>query len=243
MKKPMKKFLCSFFVILFFLTQFSFVNNNSTKTPSASSFNNIMSKNLSIYSVLHLNNLGLSKEAFINAMKGYNYLLSSGKIKNDETLSIIDFTLPSTQKRLFVIDIKKGLLLFNTYVSHGRNSGTNVATQFSNDQNSLKSSLGFYITSGTYNGKHGYSLRLNGVESNINDNALSRGIVMHSAPYVNEETIEKLGFLGRSEGCPAVPENLYKKIIAKIKDGSCLFMYSPDKNYLAHSQILNSASA
>lgn len=237
----MKKFLCAFLALVCVFTQFSFTNNNRAEASSVSNAHFSMG-NLSVYQTLRLDNLGLSKEAFVDAMKGYNYLLNSGKIKNDETLSIIDFSLPSTQKRLFVIDVKRGQLLFNTYVSHGRNSGTGVATQFSNDPNSLKSSLGFYVTADTYRGKHGYSLRLEGIEPSINDNAFSRGIVMHSAPYVNEQTIKKLGFLGRSEGCPAVPQNLYKAIIAKIKNGSCLFIYSPDQNYLKHSQILNASS-
>jgi hypothetical protein len=243
MNKLVKKILCVIFVFFLVLTQFSFVNNNSPKTVSFPKVEHIKATDLFLYEHLQLSNLGLSKEAFIEAMKGYNYLLDSGKIKNDETISIIDFSLPSTQKRLFVIDVKKGTVLFNTYVSHGRNSGTSIATQFSNDLNSLKSSLGFYVTSDTYKGKHGYSLRLKGVEQSINDNAFARGIVMHSAPYVNEQTIEKLGFLGRSEGCPAVPQNLYKQIIAKIKDGSCLFMYSPDENYSSHSKILNTPLA
>jgi hypothetical protein len=243
MKRPMKKILCAVFALSLVFTQFSFINRNSTGNPSVSYRSAPASKEFSIYESLGLGKLGLSKEAFIDAMKGYHYLLGSGKIRNDETVSIVDFSLPSTQKRLFVIDVKRGLVLFNTYVSHGRNSGSELATQFSNDPNSLKSSLGFYVTSDTYKGKHGYSLRLQGVEPSINDNAFSRGIVMHSAPYVNEQTIEKLGFLGRSEGCPAVPENLYKQIIAQIKNGSCLFMYSPDKNYLSHSTILNTASA
>jgi len=243
MNKPVKKISCVIFILFFAFTQFSFVNNNSSKPASFLRVDHVKANNSYLYESLQLNNLGLSKEAFAEAMKGYNYLLSRGKIKNDETISIIDFSLPSTQKRLFVIDVKKGTVLFNTYVSHGRNSGTSIATHFSNDPNSLKSSLGFYVTSDTYKGKHGYSLRLEGVEQNINDNALARGIVMHSAPYVNEQTIEKLGFLGRSEGCPAVPQNLYKQIIGKIKDGSCLFMYSPDENYTTHSKILNTPLA
>jgi hypothetical protein len=243
MNTPMKKIFSVFFALILVFVQFSFVNNTSVESRIASSFSNISTSNLSVYQNLHLDDLGLSKEAFTNAMKGYNYLIASGKIKNEETISIVDFSLPSSQKRLFVIDLKHNKLLFNTYVSHGRNSGTDVATQFSNDPNSFESSLGFYITANTYTGKHGYSLRLDGIEPNINDNALKRGIVMHSAPYVNDQTIKKLGFLGRSEGCPAVPENVYKQIIAQIKDGSCLFMYSPNKDYLAHSQILNTPFA
>src|SRR5207249_9968842 len=127
-------------------------------------------------------------------------------------------------------------------VSHGRNSGKEMASEFSNALESFKSSLGFYVTSDTYNGKHGYSLRLEGEEPGINDNAFSRGIVMHTAPYVNEHLIQMQGYIGRSEGCPAVPQKLYKPIIEKIKNGSCLFMYSPDKGYMTHSQIINNGA-
>jgi hypothetical protein len=191
---------------------------------------------------MRLNVAGLSRQAFNYAIKGYTYLLSAGKITNSRVLSIIDFTLPSYTKRLFVIDLEKCAVLFNTYVAHGRNSGEAVASEFSNDMHSFKSSLGFYITSTTYKGKHGYSLRLEGEEEGINDNALSRGIVMHSAPYVSEGSIRTLGYLGRSEGCPAVPPRIYKPIIEKIKEGSCLFMYSPNEYYISHSAILNNGA-
>jgi hypothetical protein len=197
----------------------------------------------SVYDSLHLNVPNLSRQAFNDAIAGYNYLLAQGKIKNTGVLSIIDLSLPSSAKRLFVIDLNKVVLLFNTYVSHGRNSGKLMAEEFSNAFNSFKSSLGFYVTSGTYKGKHGYSLRLEGEEEGINDNALNRGIVMHSANYVTESFIKRQGYIGRSEGCPAVPPNMYKRIINAIKDGSCLFMYSQDKYYISHSPILNGGPA
>jgi hypothetical protein len=112
-----------------------------------------------------------------------------------------------------------------------------MASQFSNEPESNKSSLGLYITGGTYIGKHGFSLHLLGQEKGINDNANSRAIVMHSAAYVSESAIRMQGFIGRSLGCPALPENLHKPIIEKIKNGSCLFLYSPDKSYAMHSAI------
>lgn len=240
MNKTVKRIVWVISVFVIVTMQFSFVNTKPAEAKPA--VVNTANNNSYLFNYLHLDELGLSRDAFDYAMKGYTYLLSLGKITNDETLSIIDFSLPSYAKRLFIIDVKKGTVLFNTYVSHGRNSGTAMATEFSNDPQSFKSSLGFYITSCTYNGKHGYSLRLEGEEPGINDNAYDRGIVMHSAPYVSEGTIKALGFLGRSEGCPAVPQNLYKSIIAKVKNGSCLFMYSPDKSYLMHSQIINALS-
>jgi hypothetical protein len=194
-----------------------------------------------LFSTLNLQEKGLSQQAFDYALQGYNALLAAGKLKNDSVISIIDFGLTSNKKRLFVIDLKNHNLLFNTYVSHGKNSGLEEARSFSNDIDSYKSSLGFYITADTYKGKHGYSLKLEGEEKGINDNALSRGIVMHAADYVNESFIQKRGFIGRSQGCPALPENIYKDVITKIKDGSCLFIYSPDQYYISHSDILKPA--
>jgi hypothetical protein len=190
-----------------------------------------------IYDSLHLANLGLSRTAFEEGVAGHDSLLSTGDIQNSNILSIVDLSLPSSKKRLFVIDLKTYKLIFHTYVSHGKNSGKEMATQFSNEPRSGESSLGFYVTGTTYIGHHGYSLRLNGKEEGINDNALTRGIVMHSAAYVNERMVAKHGFIGRSEGCPAIPRILYKKIIEKIKNGSCLFLYSPDPFYTTHSKM------
>jgi hypothetical protein len=207
-----------------------------TKTDSAITINtNIHS---ALYDSLDLSALGLSKEAFNLAITGYQSLIETGKLQKDNILTIIDFSLPSSKKRLFVIDLISGDLLFNTFVSHGRNSGSSIATHFSNAYNSLKSSLGFYTTGATYNGKHGYSLRLDGLEKGINDNAFNRGIVIHSADYVNEQAIQDHGYIGRSQGCPAIPEALKKPIIETIRDGSCLFVYSPNKYYTAHSKLL-----
>lgn len=242
MKKPVRKIFWVITVVLIAFTQYSFSSNEaaSVKPAVSTKMNNTR---FFLYDSLHLAAEGLSRAAFEYAMEGYQYLLREGKIQNDETVSIIDFTLPSTEKRLFVVDVKLGKVLFNTYVSHGRNSGKEMATEFSNDPQSYKSSLGFYVTAGTYTGKHGYSLKLEGEEPGINDNALARGIVMHSAPYVSERTIDQLGFLGRSQGCPAVPGALYKSIITAIKDGSCLFIYSDNNNYLSHSPILKDIAA
>ncbi len=197
----------------------------------------------SLYTVLHLDSLGLSKEAFDRAMYGFNRFAADGKLSNNDVLSIVDFSLPSSRKRLFVIDIKNNKLLFNTFVSHGRGSGTASATHFSNRPESFQSSLGFYITGDTYIGHHGYSLRLDGQEKGINDNAFERGIVMHSANYVNEKFVHQQGYIGRSEGCPAIPESLHKAIIGAIRNGSCLFLYSPDKYYTAHTRFVPADSA
>ncbi|WP_205513489.1 murein L,D-transpeptidase catalytic domain family protein [Longitalea arenae] len=192
-----------------------------------------------LYQQMSLDSLGLSQEAFDYGVQGFSDLVAAGAVKNSNILTIVDFSLPSSKKRLFIIDVATGKLLFNTFVSHGRNSGKDMATEFSNELNSFKSSLGFYVTGNTYSGEHGYSLRLQGQEAGINDNAYNRSIVMHAANYVNEKVIKVKGFIGRSLGCPAVPPSLHKAIINTIKDGTCLFMYSPDKFYISHSKMIN----
>jgi hypothetical protein len=201
------------------------------------SFENLAYSNL--YEALNLDSLELSREAFTYAVKGYSNLVAQGAIVKQDVLSIVDFTLPSSKKRLFIIDLVTGKLLFNTFVSHGRNSGMEQATRFSNDLNSFQSSLGFFVTGKTYKGEHGYSLRLDGLEKGINDNALNRGIVIHAANYVNEKMAKQRGYIGRSLGCPAVPVKLHRPIIQKIKDGSCLFLYGSDTNYPSKSSMLN----
>ena len=194
----------------------------------------------SLYEKLELNLKGLSHEAFDNAIKGFENLKEKGEFKNTSILSIVDFTRPSTEKRLYVIDIANEKVLFNTYVSHGRGSGKTMAEDFSNVPESYKSSLGFYETSGTYQGKNGYSMKLTGLEKGFNNKAEERAIVMHGADYVSKNFIRSNGFLGRSWGCPALPQELNKPVIDKIKGGTCFFIYSNNANYLAKSKIINS---
>lgn len=214
------------------------VNVSDTVVADSVNVGDAVKSQVSVYDLLNLSELGLSRNAFNYAMNGYNFLQASGKLQNENLISIVDFSLPSSRKRLFIIDLKNNKLVYNTYVAHGRNSGREMASEFSNQPESNKSSLGAYITGGTYIGKHGYSMRLFGEEKGINDNANSRAIVMHSAAYVSESAIKMQGFIGRSLGCPALPENLYKPIIEKIKNGSCLYLYSPDENYAANSRII-----
>ncbi|CAN5172229.1 murein L,D-transpeptidase catalytic domain family protein [soil metagenome] len=197
---------------------------------------------VSVYDSLKLGNMGLTKDAYEKAVKGLSYLVKEGKISNSDIVSIVDFSLASNKKRLFILDLQNYKILFNTYVAHGRNSGKETANVFSNQDQSFKSSLGFYVTRDTYEGKHGYSLRLDGQEKGINDNALARGIVMHSAWYVSEEVAKSQGFIGRSQGCPAIPENVFKPIIQQIKGGTCLFLYSPANTYVSNSKILKQTS-
>jgi hypothetical protein len=134
--------------------------------------------------------------------------------------------------------MENGKLLFNTLVAHGRNSGQVLATKFSNRSRSFQSSLGFYLTGETYNGHKGYALRLMGMEQGINDNAYNRGIVVHAAPYVNEEISRIYGRLGRSEGCPAIPVDIHRSVIETIKNGSCFFIYGKDRRYANKSKLL-----
>ncbi|HSU29464.1 MAG TPA: murein L,D-transpeptidase catalytic domain family protein, partial [Chitinophagaceae bacterium] len=192
----------------------------------------------SVYDSLHLNLSGLSKQAYEHAKKGMAVLIAQGKLVNDSILAVIDFSLPSNVKRLFILDTRHYKLLHVSLVAHGKNSGTAMAHSFSNQPESFKSSPGFYITGNTYNGHNGYSLKLEGVESGINDNAYERAIVMHGADYVSQSFVKARGYAGRSEGCPAVPVNQVVPIINTIKDGSCLFIYTPDHSYLDHSPVL-----
>jgi hypothetical protein len=192
-----------------------------------------------LYDSLHLNITGLSRQAFDYAQEGLKKLVQQGKLLNDSLVSIVDFSLPSNKKRLFVIDLKNYQVLFNTLVAHGRNSGREMANTFSNQPSSYMSSPGFYITGDTYNGHNGYSLKLQGMEKGINDNAYDRAIVMHGANYVSNSFIAAQGFIGRSEGCPAVPVQEAMPIINMIKQGTCLFIYNPSEAYVQHSSVLN----
>lgn len=172
--------------------------------------------------------INFSKNTGINneLLKKLNNKMSKYKgIINKNIITVIDFTLPSTEKRLWTIDLKTGKVILNSLVAHGKNSGENIAEKFSNKPESHQSSLGFYLTENSYTGKHGYSMRLIGLEKNINDKAYDRAIVVHSADYVSEEFIEKHGRLGRSFGCPALPIDVNDTFINTVKDGSLLFIY------------------
>lgn len=194
----------------------------------------------SVYQNTGLAAVGLSQQVFSLALKGFCKLRDKGLVSADSILTIIDYTKSSKEKRLFVIDLKKQQLEFNAVVAHGRNSGQEFARSFSNALSSFKSSLGFFITGDTYKGSNGYSLKLEGVDKGFNDKASERAIVMHGAPYANESVIRFKGFLGRSLGCPAVPPQVHKKIINKIRNGNALFIYYPEQRYLSRSEWLNS---
>lgn len=176
----------------------------------------------------------LNFQAFEQAIQGFETI----NPENKKIITIIDFTLPSTDKRMFVLDIENKEVLYHTIVSHGRNSGEKYATSFSNKHGSYQSSLGFYSTENTYFGGNGYSLVLNGLEKGINDQAKPRAVVIHGADYCSEAIIKSTGRLGRSYGCPALPREINEKVINTIKNGSLLYIYADNKEYITNSQIL-----
>lgn len=176
-------------------------------------------------------------EAFKNAVNGFNKIVD----RKDNLLTIIDYTKPSTQERFYVLDLKKKKIIYKSHVAHGRNSGNNFATSFSNNLNSYQSSHGFFKTAETYNGSNGYSLRLDGLEPGINDNARARAIVIHGASYANpRKSFGPNDRLGRSLGCPALPTALNRKVIETIKGGTLVYAHANESQYSMNSFILNS---
>ncbi|MFI5155122.1 MAG: murein L,D-transpeptidase catalytic domain family protein [Chitinophagales bacterium] len=192
-----------------------------------------------IYFTMNLSKSGLNRKAFEYAWRGYHNLVKKGTITKTNVLSICDFTQSSSRKRLYVIDVQKKKLLFNTYVAHGMNSGTEYATSFSNRPESFKSSLGFFVTTKTYTGRNGLSLKVNGLEKGYNDMAAKRNIVLHGADYIGTDYLKNNGEMGRSLGCNVIPTSVSPKLIRTIKNGSCFFVYHPTKKYLAESSVIN----
>lgn len=191
-----------------------------------------------LYDSLKLRTLGMNKQALLYAFKGQQALVDAGKVENSNILTVVDFSQTSDKKRFYIIDLENYKVLVNTYVAHGKNTGLQKAEKFSNRHESLQSSLGFYVTKGTYFGKHGLSLKLAGVEKGFNDNAESRAVVVHGANYIGEH---RLGapYMGRSFGCPAVPQELSGKVINIIKGGTTMFIYHPSQSYLQNSDLIN----
>jgi hypothetical protein len=199
-----------------------------------------LEKHVDLYTVLNLFQKGLSDEVFQLALKGQRKLEAEGKLRKPDILTIADFSQSSKNKRLYVIDLQHKVILFNTYVAHGRHTGDEFAKHFSNVSGSYESSLGFYITKEKIIGSSvGLSLILDGIEKGFNDNAMKREIVVHGADYATENFIRKTGHLGRSYGCPALPPTLIAQVVEAIKEGSCLFIYHPDTLYISHSTLLN----
>jgi hypothetical protein len=240
----MQKLFYKYILLLFFLMiinaagAFKKVNISSGNTYTFCFDTSKLAKADILFDSLHLGKLGLGRTAYEYAMLGYNVLKAKGKLSNDRILSIADMSLPSGKKRFFVIDVKNYKLLFVTYVAHGKNTGLDKSLYFSNEPESNKTSVGFYTTLSTYSGMHGYSMRLEGQEIGFNNNALERDIVVHSANYVDESVVKSQGYLGRSLGCPALSPEIYKQVISKIKNGTCLFVYGNDNKYITNSRFL-----
>lgn len=192
-----------------------------------------------LYGVIGLENFDLPYEIFKYGMIGYYSLRHEGKLNDKKLLSIIDFTKSSSKKRFYTIDLAKYQVKYYTYVSHGKNTGEDLAKTFSNTIHSNQSSLGFYVTAETYVGSKGYSLKLDGIEKGYNDNLRERAVVMHNAEYVSEYWIRQYGRLGRSQGCPALPNDIGKEVIDAIKNHTAIFAYYSDETYLHASQYLN----
>ena len=199
----------------------------------------VIQQALTLYDSMKLDQSGLNQKAFEYAWRGYHNLLKTGQLKKTDVLTVCDFTQKSSNKRMYVIDVAHKKLLFNTYVSHGMNSGVEYATSFSNRANSFKSSLGFFVTSKTYFGRNGLSLKVKGLEKGYNDLASKRHIVLHGSDYITPQYLKDNGEMGRSLGCAAMPNVLTPKIIKSIKNGSCLFIYHPTVKYLTHSSVIN----
>ncbi len=190
------------------------------------------------YTSMKLEAEGLRFEVFQKAMTGYLNLKKDNLLSAEkEMLTVIDFDLPSSEKRLWVLDLASKQVLFHTLVAHGHNTGEKKAEAFSNTNESNMSSLGFYVTTNEYEGKHGRSLKLKGLDEGFNTNAEARSIVMHGAEYVSEDFVRTYGRLGRSLGCPALPMDQYAQIIDTVTDGTCLFVNKSDAGY--ESQYLD----
>ena len=191
-----------------------------------------------LYTVFVENNPSVPNlKSFKNGMMGY-FKLSDKNLIDKQILTIIDFSLSSKKERMWVMDMTNKKILFHTVVSHGKNTGSEFATKFSNKKNSLQSSLGFFITGETYFGKNGLSLFIDGMEKQFNSNARERYVVIHGADYANPSSIQNLGRLGRSYGCPALPRAFSQKIIDIIKNKSVLYIHSADKTYAENSKMI-----
>jgi hypothetical protein len=245
-----KLILCSAVGVVMALSYgFVTANENSekvvvTSAPEATTVNTVNDVDQYIKNVYSQIDFSKSKkldyEVFQKAMYGYLNLKNEGNLSNEkEILTVCDFSKSSVERRLWVLDLKANKVLINDYVAHGQGSGEEYATAFSNTSNSHQSSLGFYVTDETYIGKHGESLRLKGMDKGFNSAAYERAVVVHGASYVSEDFIAGQKRLGRSWGCPAVSNQIAGKMINTIKDGTCLFVYSPQKEYLQTAYWLN----
>lgn len=235
--------------IILLLTFLTFTSTGSIKFPSSgdvTTFSNLKLSRVNfedsvktLYDAMELSKRGLSYDAFRYGMIGYHNLKMEGKLSERKIISIIDFTRKSTEKRFYTLDLDRRRVVFHSLVSHGKNTGENEAKKFSNIPHSNQSSLGFYVTGETYVGSKGYSLKLDGADGIYNDKMRSRAVVMHEADYVSEHWIKNYGRLGRSQGCPALPREISKKVIDTIKNKTLIFAYYTDEAYLHASSHLS----
>lgn len=242
----MKKEAMIFFLTFVFLFQAEMTHSDGIE-PVNKPLRAIETHIIEEITVKILNNIResgvkINAEVLKLAVTGYLNLVEEGNLIYGKPLTVIDFNLPSNKKRFWSIDMEEFSLKHHSLVAHGRNSGTLRAKVFSNQPESFMSSLGFYLTGETYIGKHGQSLRLDGLEEGFNDLARPRAIVVHAADYAEEEFIEMHGRLGRSLGCPALPSESYEEIIDWIKEGTCLFIYADQEQYKQKSKLLNRIS-
>jgi hypothetical protein len=187
-----------------------------------------------LYTQMNLSASDMSYDVFNRALMGYYGIYNEGHLSDKGVLTVVDFTKPSNEKRLWVLDLNNRQVLHNTYVAHGRNSGEVMAQTFSNENKSFMSSVGFYVTDEVYFGKHGKSLRLDGMDQAFNSNARERAVVMHGAEYATEAFMNQYGRLGRSLGCPAVPLGEHESIIDSVKGKTALYIHSGDESYTSH---------
>lgn len=228
------------FLILFFITLQSFTTRNSYELWVHSGGTDVDQYISHVYKQFDFGDDGPSKSCFSQAMKGYLLLKYTDRLQQPQLLSVIDLSLSSADKRFWVLDLERYEVLFHELTAHGKNSGDEFAERFSNTINSLQSSLGFFLTGQIYQGAHDLSLKLYGLEKNINHNAFVRGIVIHGADYVNSQMAQAVHKIGRSFGCPAVRNEVVKPMIETIANGSCLFIYHPQTDYQKNSALLNS---
>ena len=181
----------------------------------------------------------LSEQVLTHALRGYTYLKHTQALGSKRYLTVLDFSLACNDRRLWVIDMIDKKVVLNEWVAHGVRSGDVYAKYFSNTPSSKKSSLGFYSTGGLYSGRNNLSLKLKGLEKGINDNAFSRGIVIHGAHYISKEIVDRDERIGRSFGCPAVRKEINKTLVNTIQGGNCLFIWHPTPNYVSNSHLLN----
>lgn len=185
----------------------------------------------------------IETDVFEMALGAASCAVRTGAVKDPETLTVIDYSKPSSERRLWVFDLKSRELVYEELVAHGQGSGANMATEFSNDDESHQTSLGLFVTRDTYVGRNGYSLRLDGLDRGVNDRARDRAIVMHGAPYVSEAFVKANGRLGRSWGCPAVSAAVARQMIDRVKGGGLVFAYYPDAGWIKASKYLGGCRA